>query len=164
MTRCIQLALLALAVGCLPEPVETVVLTPTSPEIEAALLAADARWEAAGVDVDRIQIGEGGAPVRLVPERGLASETRTTRKGTAFAGVRWVELNSLDPAMVAHELGHALGIEFHPDDPGEPGVADCAPGAPHRPLMCAHIGAELGEQDLSLACDAGPCSGFSPEI
>lgn len=166
MTRWIApLALAALGlVGCLPENVETVVLTPTSPEIEQALRAADARWEAAGVDPDRIQIGPGGAPVTLVPERGIASETRVTYAAEAFRGVKWIELNSIDPNMVTHEMGHALGIQFHPDDPGELGAEECAQGAEGRPLMCSHVGARIGAEDLGEACAAGACPHFTPEL
>lgn len=163
MPRWLPLIALFGAVGCLPDPVETVVLTPTSPEVDQALRAADARWEAAGVAPDRIQIGPGGAPVRLVPERGTTSETKTTKRGSAFAGVRWMELNSLEPAMVLHELGHALDIEWHPDQLGQDGVEACAPDAPNRPLMCSHIGKAIGVEDLSAACAAGDCTHFNPE-
>lgn len=164
MTRRIASLLAALALaGCLPESVDVVVLSPATPEIEAALLEADARWELAGVAADRIQIGPGGAPVRLVPERGVASETRTTKRGHAFVGVRWIELNSLEPAMVLHEMGHALQIEFHPEQLGPEGALACAPGAPNRPLMCAHIGSAIGADDLGEACAAGACDHFTPE-
>jgi hypothetical protein len=163
-------ALVLAAAGCLPESVETVVLTPTSPEIEQVLLAADARWEAAGVDPDRIQIGQGGAPVRLVPERCsgtvCTAETRTHKQGTAFRGVRWMELYSLDVGLAAHEIGHALGIDSHPDQDPEvhpEGVEACAPDAEGRPLMCSHVGAKLTESDLGDACAVGECPRFTPE-
>lgn len=162
---------LALALAaCAPESVTSVTLSPTSPEIEAALRAADARWEAAGVDPDRIVIALGGAPVTVVPERcaggKCVSETRTHMQAFAFRGVRWIELANLDSAAVAHEVGHALGIEFHPD--GDPaadpeGVELCAPGAADRPLMCSHAGAQITALDVSDACAAGPCVGFRPE-
>lgn len=174
MTRWIApLALLALAVGCMPESVETVVLTPTTPEIEQVLRAADARWEAAGVDPDRIQIAEGGAPVRVVPERcgsiraGVCiAETRTHMQAFAFRGVRWMELYNLDVDVATHEMGHALGIQFHLDeDPEEhpEGVEACAPDAAQRPLMCSHVGPKLTELDVGEACAAGACGGFTPE-
>lgn len=169
MTRWIApLLLAALGLpGCLPESVDVVVLTPDTPEIEQALRAADARWEAAGVAPGRIQIREGGAPVRLVPERGNTSQTNTVGHGHAFSGVRSMDLNSLDPAMVLHEMGHALGIKFHPD--GDPvadpaGVEVCAPGAAGRPLMCSHIGRAIAADDLAEACAAGDCSHFTPEL
>ncbi len=162
MVRLFALAALVLA-GCLPESVESVVLTPDSPEIEQALRAADARWEAAGVDPDRIQIGPGGAPVHLVPERGITSQTNTTGHGRAFSGVTSMELNGLDLPMVTHEMGHALGIKFHPDALDAQGVEECLPGAEGRPLMCSHVGHEITAGDLTEACAAGPCSGFSPE-
>lgn len=158
--------------ACLPESVETVVLTPTSPEIEAVLLAADARWEAAGVAPERIQVREGGSPVRLVPERcnpetgRCIAETRTVGRGTAFGGVRWMELYNLDVGIATHEMGHALGIKYHPDgDPvAEPeGVEACAPDAPGRPLMCSHVGAAIVSWDVSEACAAGACEHFTPE-
>ena len=172
MTRWIAPLVLAATglAGCLPESVDVVVLSPTTPEIEAALRAADARWEAAGVAPSRIQIGPGGAPVRLVPERlALAggagvSETRTTKRGSAFAGVRWIELASLEPGIVLHELGHALDIEFHPDAEDAEGVEACAQDVAHRPLMCAHAGSAIGEGDLAAACAAGDCSHFTPEL
>jgi hypothetical protein len=166
MTRWIApllLAALALA-GCLPESVDVVVLTPDSPEIELALRAADARWEAAGVAASRIQIGPGGAPVHLVPERGITSQTNTIGRGHAFAGVRSMDLNGLDLPMVMHELGHALGIKGHTEDTeGAQGVEDCAPGAANRPLMCSHVGREIAAVDLSDACAAGDCGHFTPE-
>jgi hypothetical protein len=165
MTRWIApLALLALAaVGCLPESVKSVTLTPDSPEIEAALLAADARWEAAGVDPDRIIIGPGGAPVHVDPARGITSQTNTVGRGTAFAGVRSMVLNGLDPAMVSHEMGHALGIKYHPDGMDEHTAPECESGAPGRPLMCSHTGEAISAEDLELACAEGGCSHFTPE-
>lgn len=170
MTRWFRLLALAPLAACLPESVETVTLTPTSPEIEAVLREADARWEAAGVGADRIQIGPGGAPVRLVPERcgsvlpgACVAETRTIGKGTAFAGVRWMELYNLDVGAAAHEMGHAMGIKWHPEDIDAQTAAACAVDAPNRPLMCAHMGASIGEWDVTEACVAGPCEGFSPE-
>lgn len=171
MTRWIApLALLALAAGCLPEPIEVVVLTPTSPEIEQVLLAADARWEAAGVAPDRIQIGPGGAPVRLVPERcdsvlpgKCVAQTKTTYRGTALSAVRWIELYSLDVAVATHEMGHALGIQFHPDQYPDGGEV-CAPDAPNRPLMCSHVGTVIAQYELGEACAAGGCGHFTPEL
>lgn len=174
MTRWIApLALLALAaVGCKSESV-TIVLSPTTPELEQVLRAADARWEAAGVDPDRIQIAPGGAPVRLVPERcgsilpgACVAETRTTFAGEGLAGVRWMELYSLDVGVATHEMGHALGIQFHPDQDLETypdGAAVCAPGAAHRPLMCSHVGVTIAASDLDEACAAGACEHFTPE-
>jgi hypothetical protein len=168
MTRWIApLALLALASACQPESVKVVVLTPSTPEIAEALRAADARWEAAGVDPDRIQIGPGGAPVRLVPERGNTSQTNTVGHGHAFSGVTSMDLNCLDAGMVLHEVGHALGIKYHRDadaaaDPA--GVEACAPDAANRPLMCSHVGHEISADDLAEACAAGACDQFSPEL
>lgn len=149
--------------GCAPESVKTVVLSPATPEIEAVLQVADARWEAAGIDHDRIQIGPDGALVTLVPERGDTSETRVFKQGHAFKGVRWMELNSLDAGMVMHEIGHALGIDFHPDALDAQGVADCAADASNRPLMCSHVGQAIAARDLTDACDSGDCTHFTPE-
>lgn len=159
------LALLALAgaLACGTERVETVTLTPTTPAIADVLRAADARWEAAGVDPDRIRIGEGGAPVRLVPDRAPIAETRIVKRGRAFAGVRWVELFDLDVDIATHELGHALGIEWATDHSRHLDEGDCT--APHaeRPLMCAVGGGTITAADLALACDVGACAGFEPE-
>jgi hypothetical protein len=174
MPRWIAALALALATGCLPESVEVVVLTPESPEVEAVLRAADARWEAAGVAPDRIQIAAGGAPVRLVPERcgsviigKCVAETRRVMRGRAYAGVRFMELYSLDVDVAAHEMGHALGIHFHIDQDAElhpDGIADCAPDAAHRPLMCSSNGPSIAAVDLGEACAAGACEGFTPEL
>ena len=173
MTRSLALLALVLLAGCLPESVEAVVLTPTTPEVEQVLRAADARWEAAGVAPDRIQIAPGGAPVRLVPERcesilpgSCVAETRTMGRGHAFAGVRWMELYNLDVDIATHEMGHALGIKFHPDQDTQnypDGVADCGADVTSRPLMCSHVGAVISASDLDEACAAGPCERFTPE-
>lgn len=157
-------------VACLPESVKSVTLTPESPEMEAVLRAADARWEAAGVDPDRIKIGPGGAPVRLVTERcgGISedlciAETRTHMQGTAFRGVRWMELYSLDVDLATHEMGHALGIEFHLDDETHDGDPACNPDLPVRPTMCSHVGNVIASADLDRACSSGECEHFTPE-
>jgi hypothetical protein len=165
MSRAALVALLALS-ACLPDPVTSVVLTPETPELEALLLDADGRWEAAGVDPDRIRIAPGGAPVRLVPERAPMSETSVIGRGSAFAGVRWVELDRLDLDVATHELGHVLGIGGpgqyvrHLDE-REPEACALPPEA--RPLMCSHAGALLDASSLELACDAGDCARFAPE-
>jgi hypothetical protein len=174
MTRWIAPLALALAAGCLPESVDVVVLTPTTPEVEQVLLAADARWEAAGVAPDRIQIAPGGAPVRLVPERcgsilpgKCVAETRRVMRGHAFRGVRWMELYDLDVDVAAHEMGHALGIKFHIDADVESypdGVADCGSDGAHRPLMCSSAGPAIVASDLDAACSAGACERFTPEL
>jgi hypothetical protein len=157
-----RLAPLALAlVACMPESAEVVILTPETPELEALMLAADLRWEAAGVHPDRIQIGPGGAPVRLVPERAPVAETRTVGRGHVFAGVRWVELYSLDLDVATHELGHALHIGMPELDIVHLPEADCA-GA-ERPLMCALVGHAISAPDLELACSVGDCLHFTPE-
>lgn len=147
--------------ACANEPTDSVTLSPATAEIAQALRAADARWEAAGVDPDRIVIAPvgsaEGAPVRLVPERGPASETHVVFRGTAFAGVRWIELTSLDVHLVTHELGHALGANDSED-------ADaCGLDVTERPTMCSHVGRKLTAEDLDGVCEAGSCSAFQPE-
>jgi len=157
-----RLAAVALALtACMPESVQVVVLTPETPELEQLLRAADARWEAAGIDADRIQIGPGGAPVRLVPERAPVAETRTVGRGHVFAGVRWVELYSLDLDVATHELGHALHIGMPELDIVHIDDAECQ--GDDRPLMCAHVGHRITADDLELACSVGACSHFTPE-
>lgn len=156
------LALLALA-ACAQEPAESVTLTPDSPELEAVLRAADARWEAAGVDPDRVIVGEGGSPVRLVPGRAPVAETRTVKRGADFAGVRWVELYSLDVDVATHELGHVLGIEWATPESKHLGGPACDAGQHERPTMCAVVGGTITAADLDLACAVGDCTHFSPE-
>jgi hypothetical protein len=78
-----------------------------------------------------------------------------------------MELYNLDVGVATHEMGHALGIDFHPDqDPEEhpEGVEACAPDAPSRPLMCSHVGPKLLDSDVSDACAVGACGGFTPEL
>jgi len=167
--RLLAVALLALS-ACLPESVESVTLSPTTVELEALLVAADARWEAAGVEADRIVIApvgsSDGAPVRLVPERAGTGQTVQMGEGRAFVGVRWMELDRLDLDLATHELGHALGIGgpghyIQHLDADEPEA--CALPAAERPVMCAHVGAVLDAATLGLACDTGTCTHFTPE-
>jgi hypothetical protein len=167
MTKTTRLFCFAAVAGlalsaCLPESAQVVMLTPETPELAELLRAADARWESAGVDPDRIQIGPGGAPVRLVPERAPVAETRTVGRGHVFAGVRWMELYSLDLDVATHELGHALHIGYPELDLMHLPEADCA--GEDRPLMCAHVGKAIGAADLDLACSVGACSHFTPEL
>lgn len=161
MRRLLSVAVLALAPACMPESVQVVTLTPETPELEQLMRAADARWEAAGVDPDRIQIGPGGAPVRLVPGRAPVAETRTVGRGHVFAGVRWMELYSLDLDVATHEIGHALHIGMPELDIVHIEGAECE-GA-DRAMMCAHVGNAIGAHDLELACTVGACTHFSPE-
>jgi hypothetical protein len=155
-------ALTALACGG-PQAVESVTLTPETPALEAVLREADRRWEAAGVAPERIVIGPGGAPVRLVPERAPTAETRTRGRGGVYVGIRWMELHNLDVSMAMHEMGHAIGIGAasvvgHPIDD-----AECLPDAPSRPLMCPVGGTLITEIDLTLACEVAECVHFAPE-
>lgn len=161
MARALLLSILA-AVACLPESVHSVTLTPTSPEVETVLLAADARWEAAGVAADRIVIGPGGSPVSYVPERAPVSETRVIGRGSAYAGVRWIELADLTIDTAVHEMGHALGINVVALD-GEDHVRGGGCEGNTRAVMCAHVGNAITVDDLDLACSVGACSHFTPE-
>ncbi len=147
----------------------SVVLTAESPEVETVLREADARWEAAGVDPDRIIIGPGGAPVTVtyIGETGdgniILGETNTVGRGGEYTRTKWMKLSSLDLAGAMHEMGHALGIGAasvvsHPID-----GSDCEGGFDVRPLMCPHIGNHITEKDLTAACEAGPCKDFIPE-
>lgn len=159
------LALVSLA-ACLPESVQSVTLSPATPELAAALAAADARWEAAGVDPDRIVIAPvgstEGSPVTLNPELAPASITRVMGKGRAFAGVEFMMLSSLDHDIATHEMGHALGI--YGIDGGHATGPDCADDSEARPVMCAYVHhTVLSDADLALACEAGACVGYSPE-
>lgn len=166
MTRLAALAILAAA--CAPAPVESVTLTPTGDragEIAAALRAADARWEAAGVAPERILIGGGGAPVRFAPTpEGYAGVTHLLFRDRVFAGVDSIDLSSADVDVVAHELGHALGIGWPmlDDDHAPEEVCAHAP-EPHRPVMCGRGGVAITAADLDMACGAGTCDHFSPE-
>lgn len=160
------LTLTALA-ACAPESVEVVVLTPETPELAALLHAADQRWEAAGVAPERIQIGPGGAPVRLVPERAPVAVTRTRGQGSAYRGVRWMELYSLDVDVATHEVGHALGIDAVGFVRHSLDERDGCTAATMRPIMCSHSAPGVDvitSADLELACAAGDCAHFSPEL
>jgi hypothetical protein len=165
VTRLVAFAvsLLSLA-ACLPSSVESVTLTPESPEVEAVLRAADARWEAAGVAADRVQIGPGGSPVRLVPSRGNTAQTSVRGQGSAYMGVRWVELQSLDLDLATHELGHVLGINVVALDGADHiDAAECGAAQHARPLMCEVVGGTITATDLDLACSVGRCDWFTPE-
>jgi hypothetical protein len=161
MIRAALVALLALA--CADSGL-SVTLTPETAEVEAALVEADARWERAGVAADRIVIGPGGSPVRLDASIGNMGDTVITGRGHEYVGVRRITLGNLAPNLVAHELGHVLGIntvaldEEHPLD-----GAECDAGAANRPTMCAHVGSVITTADLELACSVGACVGFTPE-
>jgi hypothetical protein len=144
-------------VACMPEQVETVTLTPETPEIAEVLRAADARWEAAGVAADRIVIGSGGAPVRLVPDR-YGHETRVVGQGGTYTGVRWIELLDLHVGAVTHELGHVLGINVVALDAEHIDGSECDVDAPNRPIMCEVIGEKI------TACSVGDCTAFLPEV
>lgn len=160
--RALAVALLALA-ACAPEAVESVTLTPTSPEIEDVLRAADARWEAAGVDPDRIVIAEGGAPVRYTPEHAPVSETRIVKRGFSFAGVRFVDLAALDVDVATHELGHALGVDWATPESHHLVGAECDLPALERPTLCASAGSVITAEDLAAVCAVGACRWFTPE-
>jgi hypothetical protein len=163
----IVVASLALS-SCATEAL-SVTLTPASPEIEVALLAADARWETAGVAPDRIIVGPGGAPVGMVVGLGsvplgtIHGMTYAHKRGSEYTGVSAVDLVSLAPHVVVHELGHVLGIAvgFGPH-PGE-GTGACAIDNPNRPVMCPTGGPAITELDLDAACSAGTCTHFTPE-
>jgi hypothetical protein len=162
-----RLAALALATlaACLPESVQSVTLSPATSDLAAVLHAADARWEAAGVAPDRLivaPVGSAeGAPVRYTPERAPVSVTRVIGQGSAWAGVRWIELADLTLDTATHELGHALGINLSVLDAEH--VADCGDDQPARAVMCAHVGGAITDADLAMACEAGACVGYSPE-
>lgn len=144
------------------------VLSPASSDIEAVLVEADARWEAAGVDPERVVIGPGGAPVTLeyigeTSEGPIYGETITVGKAGKFTRVKSMRLANLNVENVMHEIGHALGI-------GAASVVSHPISGPeceteNRPLMCpVGRGPKITETDLSTACDKGVCVGFSPEI
>jgi hypothetical protein len=167
----VSLALTLLACG--PEAVETVVLSPDTVELEAVLREADARWEAAGVAADRIVIGPGGAPVRVVPQEELrvsskskdvaVAVTRVTGAAGTYVGVRWMELSSLDLNAATHEMGHALGVNVVVLDMPHLDGPECDADAAHRPLMCEAVGDVITAQDLDMACSSTDCTHFTPE-
>ena len=157
----IRFALLAaLALGCLPNPTHSVTLTPATPEVETALLAADARWEAAGVDPNRIIIGPGGAPVTFDPTMGPAAITTQIYEADVFVGVRRIELNMLTADVVAHEMGHAMGAL---DAENMQDTGPCVRDAATRPVMCEHTGNAIVADDLAQVCSDGGCGAFKPE-
>ena len=169
MCRSTLLALALAAAACAPEAATTITLAPTSAALYDTLRAADARWEAAGVHPDRVviaEVGGEGALVRLVPERAPVAETRVIKHASAYTGVRWVELYSLDVDVATHELGHVLGIEWASETSKHLDGAECDPSLPHaeRALMCAHVGGAIDALSLALACTVGECVGFSPEM
>lgn len=178
--KTLRFGLIAIALSaCAPEPIETVVLSPESPEVAEALRLADARWEAAGIAADRIVIEPGGSPVRLVEREHLhdvpaeaTDVTRSIGRGGTYVGVRYMELTSLDLDRVTHEMGHAIGINVvaldvasHVDGPetDEEQAKLCAADAPNRPLMCRAAGTVITTVDLGLACSVTDCVHFKPE-
>jgi hypothetical protein len=170
-TKSLLLTVIALALSaCAPEGPVSVTLTPATAEIEAILLEADARWEKAGVDADRIVIGDGGAPVNVkelgsVKQGHIGGLTVAYRSNRKFGGVRSMTLDALNLVVVMHEMGHAMGVGVgfvtHPfEDTG-----DCDPEVTDRHNMCAiNSGALITEKDLSEVCSVGICTHFTPEV
>jgi len=136
-----------------------------APELLSATLAAAARWSAAtGLD---LPVGVGGLPVQLKPivvrmPDGTAADVDPQLRGTPTCGALttggeiWMseamtEAHGCAPMaeLVAHELGHALGIHSHL------GGLMASPQAP---------GGLIDSDALEAVCVAQPCSVFNPEL
>jgi hypothetical protein len=178
VTTRILLALIALLLAACADEVSTsttslpsetapercgTVLTPDAELLEETTRVA-ARWSAAtGCDV---RVGEGGAPVRLVPEiidNGEAVPGFTLPlEGGGFeiivSPLRFDPRAAPNDGVLAHELGHVL----HPRDghvEAQPGFVACTP------LMCGNGGQGLITQaDLEYVCAGYDCAAFVPEV
>ncbi len=140
------------------------------PGLADVLRAADARWEAAGVDPARIVIGPGGSPVTLVADLGTVAKgrvlgvTATTGRSGELEAVRSMRLADMSLDNVTHEMGHALGIGAASFVSHPVAGEQCAAGAADRPVMCEVEGHTITAADLTEACAVGACVGFSPEL
>lgn len=140
------------------------------PQLRTLFEAADARWEAAGVDPERIVISEtGGLPVRWMTRadslrtdrcNSLGDKTTLARGCVVYKKVLgevptrvWIASDQEPEILehsVIHEMGHLLGVVGH---------------LPSGHLMAIDPGQpRITEEDLAEVCAYGECELFQPEI
>lgn len=145
--------------------VDPLVLSPT-PELQADVEAAAARWQAATGIV--IQVRPGGVPVSVVEKTRLDAACGATAimrdSDGAFLDLVDMQVIRSHPRCpsrehtVMHEVGHAV-CEYAVD-----GVTDCHIAEPGLLMSNQHSPAvAIDEASLGRVCELAKCSSFVPE-
>ena len=114
--------------------------------------SANAEWTIEFVDRSRLPYDDGLNAITCY-EKGDGGGSDLEDKSWRCPHSRWIgidrgikdlEGSNIQPAIVAHEIGHSLGMNAH------------APGS--TSLMSSNVGSDiLTEEDYALCRDDGPC-------